>query len=338
MKFECTQCRARYRISEEQLPQNRKFKVKCQKCDNVIRVDFSGQSADVHWHELLPDDLLYGDNLLNEVTGNFKKLYPMGHVMWKVRALATDPEVDLKRICELIKTDQALAVRLLKVANSAYFGLKGRVSSIQHAAAVLGTNTLVQIVTLIGNSKMLRGTLPGYELESGTMWRHALTVAAGSDIIAKKLAPVYASEAFLTGLLHDAGKMILDAYIVERKEAFTALLKQSDGSPVSAENTVLGLDHAAVGRELCIHWNLPDFVADAIKWHHTPFTSNENILANIIYAADAVANSVNAVTFETELGAVQEDVINFLRINETQLESLAHDILEAVESLEETTY
>ncbi len=246
--------------------------------------------------------------------------------------------MDLKKICDLLKTDQALAVRLLKVANSAYFGLRGKVSSIQHAAVVLGIKTLVQIVTIIGNSKMLRGTLPGYSIDSGAMWRHALSVAAGSDIIARKLAPVYSSEAFLAGLLHDSGKMILDPYINERKDAFTALLNGSDDPPVISEHKVLGLDHADVGRELCTHWDLPDFVADAIECHHILSPGNGNILANIIYAADAIANSVNAVTFETNLDAVQEGVLHFLNINETQLESLAQEILEAVEALEETTY
>ena len=304
----------------------------------TVEVSGTQESSGPDWRKLMPEKALYGKPLKKKVIGSFSKLYPMPHVILKANQILSDPEADLRQFGNLLKADMAVVGRILKVANSAFFGLAKQVSSVQHAAVVLGTKRLLEIISMIGHSKMLNRRMEGYGVQSGAMWRHTLTVAVGADIIAKKYAPEYKGEAFLAGLLHDAGKIILDPYIKERRAAFVSLAKAGNEPIEEIEKKVLGFDHAAVGGWLCLHWNLPDFVADAIANHHMPSATQSNPLADILHEADTIANHVNAVSFEIDLDRILEKDLQFLDREEQALNDAVLQILEAAESLEDGTY
>lgn len=340
MKIECKKCHAVYNLNEDRLPKRTGVTVRCKLCRHVMVIDIptrdkTGQS---NGRGLLPKDLLYGEKLKNEVGGNFKKLYPMPHVMLKARQLLADPKSDFREVGNLVKTDPALASRILKVANSAYYGMRGQVSSIQQAAVLLGTKVLVRIITVLAQSKMLGGALKGYSMESGDLWKHSLAVSVGSDIIAKEISPEYSGEAFLAGLLHDAGKILLDPYMLERKEVFAKWPFTTRQSRIEIERKVLGLDHAVISSELCVNWNLPDFVGEAIRCHHEPASSKANLLAYVIHAADSIAHRTASTTSETARAVDGDNALKFLRLDEKALEKMVRKIIENVEALEEATY
>ncbi len=340
LNIECKVCNTHYRLPEKRANDKGRFQAKCNKCNNLIVIDFANRKSlpKSSLEDLLPKNVLYGKPLHKEVLGNFKKLYPMPHVALKARQLILNDDFDFNKIGQLLKTDPALAGRILKAANSAYFGLSGKVASIQHASALLGTRLLVQIINMVSHSKMLGGTMPGYEADSGLMWRHSLAVAVGSDFIAKKMAPEYSGEAFLAGLLHDAGKIILDHYILERQASFKILQKESERSALEAEKLVLGFDHAEISGDLCGHWGLPDFVAEAVCFHHFPSKSRANMLAYIVHAANTIANHTKSTITDIDLEDLDSNTLNFLQLGGKKLQDVAHQILEAVETLEDDTY
>jgi len=302
---------------------------------DISRLKTTGQKG---WPVSLPENLLFGEDLKKVIISNFKNLYPMPHIMLKARQLLSDPMSDFKEIGKLVKTDQALASRILKVANSAYYGMSGQVSTIQQAGFLLGSRALVRIITMLGQSKMQRTALKGYGINSGDMWRHSLAVAVGSDIIAKEISPEYSGEAFLTGLLHDAGKILLDSYILERKDVFNEISRTNHNSMIEIEEKVLGIDHAIVSSELCINWNLPEFVAQAIRFHHHPSSSKANLLAYVIHAADTIVHMTDSSTFKLARSSGMENGLKFLHMDEKGLQNLVRRIFENVESLEEDTY
>lgn len=342
MKIECEKCYTVYKLNENNLPDKPKVKVRCKHCQHVMSIDISSldkiKKVQSNHAFSIPKNLLYGENLKKVVTGNFKKLYPMPHIMLKARQLLSDPMSDFKQIGKLVKTDQALASRILKVANSAYYGMSGKVSSLQQASFLLGGRVLVRIINMLAQSKMQGAALRGYGMNSGDLWRHSLAVAVGSDIIAREITPEYSGEAFLTGLLHDAGKVLLEPYIMERKESFDELCRDNHNALVDIEQKVLGLDHSIVGCELCVSWNLPDFVGQAILFHHYPSSSKANLLAYVIHAADTIAHRTDLSTFKISQDSEAASTLKFLHLDENGLQNLARRIFENVESMEEDTY
>jgi len=154
---------------------------------------------------------------------------------------------------------------------------------------LLGYKTLAEIVSLAGASTVLGSVLEGYGLSAGDLWKHSLGVAFGSRIIAAKKKPDLANDAFAAGLIHDAGKLVLDPYIFERKEAFNLYMEGEAKPFLVAEKQILGFDHAEIAFELCKVWNVPQPLIRAIRYHHSPANGQGDDLAHIVHMADAVS-------------------------------------------------
>lgn len=269
-----------------------------------------------------------GEALKGEVIQNLKKLYPMPHVLFKARGLLTG-NGSFKEMEAVLTTDPALAGRVLKVANSAYYGMSGKIASLQMAATVLGSRTLLQIITLVSQSKMLGRSLPGYGFDSGHLWKHSLAVATCAKLIEETIRSNDGEDAFFAGLMHDSGKIILDTYILERKDLFTVFLERTHLPTIAAEKRILEFDHADIGHELCRRWNLPETITSAIKHHHTPAASGGNRLAYILNLADHMARKTTHIPEET---------LNFLPVTAIGLKELTRKAEEIMEKLEEATY
>lgn len=271
-----------------------------------------------------------------QVIENFKRLYPMPHVVVKARRVMADPNSSVEQLAAVLRADPALAGRIVKVANSAYYRRRGPVASVQQAAALLGLRNVSQIITLVSHSKMLGQALEGYGLEAGDLWRHSLRTAVFSEELSARAGGEYASEAFLAGLMHDAGKIILNA----------TLLEQSGNGPVAgfgaegvrAETRILGFDHADIGSELCIKWQLPMALANALRYHHMPHLSADNGLAYVLNLADFLAHRGSELEEGPEawsvvqsplsrLGFEPKDALAALTAVESRLEALEEDTL-----------
>ncbi len=336
MRVECPACRRAYRLPQERLPAQNPCSLKCPACRTVFTLE--RQPASPEPVPLAQIFSPYGEDLKREVAANLKKLYPMPHIMLKARAVATDPEADLRQISAILRTDPALASRVLKVANSAYYGRSGKVASLLDAAVLLGVRMLVQIITLVSTSKMLGSELRGFELDSGCLWRHSLTVAVTSATIASRTGLPLRDEAFMAGLLHDAGKIILDPYVIERKSAYDALRKYHPHNPLLAEQAVLGFDHAETGFALCQKWNIPTPQAVAIRFHHQPSRSGASPLAYILHVADALAAFDPAAAPGSPAAPVEPGVLAFLKLARGDLAGIVSEAADTIETLEDDTY
>ncbi|WP_300668274.1 HDOD domain-containing protein [Desulfoluna sp.] len=329
MKITCPKCTKAYRLNDDLVYQICHEKILCTECGHSISVE----------PQILNEEELHtfssGEALKQEVVNNLKKLYPMPHILFKAKAMLSGRE-NFKELEHLFNTDPALAGRVLKIANSAYYGLSGKVSSIQMAATVLGSKTLLQIITLIGHSKMLGRSLPGYGLDSGLLWKHSLAVAICSRLIEETLHAQDGDDAFLAGLMHDAGKIILDTYVLERQPLFRRYVDLTRSSMTVSEKKILEFTHADIGSALCRKWNLPETMATAIQYHHTPAASGSNRLAYILNLADHMAKEIDAP--QKAASKPSQDALRFLPITEIGLRDLTRKASEALESLEEDTY
>ncbi len=226
----CSNCTKKFKIQEDRLPKDKIVAFPCKNCGEKFRLDLrTGQiineksnGSELSGTNLAPtsptanetDDKGLKDKILKSV----KELPPMPQVMIKTQEVISDSNADAKKIAEVIETDQSIATKVLKVANSAYFGMSGKISSISHASVVLGHKILEEIVTLAGAEGILAGKLPGYGYDSKDLWKHSLAVAFASKIIANSKNPELVKEAHMTGLIHDVGKIILDVILWRKKQ------------------------------------------------------------------------------------------------------------------------
>ena len=246
----------------------------------------------------------------------------------------TNPTSSFKDLGNIIETDQAIAARVLKLANSAFYGLRGMVSSIHQATVILGHETLGELITVAGSSKLLGSVLKGYGLDSGFLWQHSLAVAFGSKIIAHKINPKIENDAFSAGLLHDSGKLALDKFVYEKEQEFETFMDENEETFLGAEKKIFGFDHAEIAFELCTRWGIPEVHGRAIRFHHYPSRSKNNELSYIIHAADILSMRGGIGTgVDSMLYKMEEGTLEFLGLKEEKTNDIMNEIVDSVDKI-----
>ena len=262
------------------------------------------------------------------------ELPPMPAVVIKAQGLLADPNSSANELAALLETDQSIATRVLKMANSAFYGMSGRVSSIKHASLVLGYQNLSQIISVAGMHKALDKKLPGYGFDSEELWRHSLSVALGAKLIASRKNPEMEMVAHTAGLVHDVGKIIMDPFVLEEKQRFDAFLLQEKQTYLNAEQQILGLDHAEIAAEVCKKWSIPEITSSAIRYHHSPSSSQEVELAFILHMADYISlMSGEGYEEEDYLYELEDGTMDYLDFNQNDISEMTFELMESVANL-----
>ena len=350
MKVECKNCDKSFELPDDRLPTGKKVSFPCPGCKSKITLDLregpqqviekpvtasekpSGKVVYTPISEKSSGEL-EGSDLKRKILNSIKELPPMPKIIYKAREVMANPMSGFKEIAEVIETDQAIAAKVLQVANSAYYGLSGMVSSIHQATVVLGHKTLEQLITMVSATSLLGSHLKGYRMGSGILWQHSLAVALCSRLIANDRAPALGNDAFSVGLIHDAGKLALDRYILERKAQVDQALS-TGVTFLEVEKQVLGFDHTELASDLCTKWKLPENHVSAMRFHHDPVASDGNQLAYIVHTANHIAqqsgigSSMDAALYELDPGA-----LTFLSLDEDDLADYTEATIKAVNQI-----
>lgn len=200
-------------------------------------------------------------------------------------------EPSLTRAGEIVARDPALSAKVLQLVNSAYFGLFGKVTSLDRAIALLGFNTLKAVVLSVQAFAMADGVSLSC-LDVSSLFDHSFAVARNAQQISLAIGFHGSTDAaFTAGLLHDIGKVILATRFPDRVRLIAPLLAEGGHFGLQAEVEALsGSNHAEVGAYLLALWGLPDAVVDAVAQHHAP-TAIGSCLDSVVYLADAFARS-----------------------------------------------
>ena len=179
-----------------------------------------------------------------------------------------DDRLSLPHCVELIEHDPALAGRILRLANAAFYGASGQVSNIGDAMRLLGLRTVAAALSAAVLSQALsKLSCPGFDLAEH--WRHAV----GTALLARTLAPrvaLSADDAFLAGLMHDMGLLVLASHAPDDTAEILRLASRMGWPACQAERHVLGVDHPQVGAAVAAHWRFPARIVQAIAQHHAP--------------------------------------------------------------------
>lgn len=348
MKVECENCSKSLELPDDRLPTGKKVSFPCPGCKSKITLDLR-EKPEPEPADTAPDEStgkvvitpiaekssgdLDGTDLKRKILNSLKDLPPMPKIIYKAREVMANPMSGFKEIAEVIETDQAIAAKVLQVSNSAYYGLSGMVSSIHQATVVLGHKTLEQLITMVSATSLLGSHLKGYRMGSGTLWQHSLAVALCSRLIAKDRAPAMENDAFSVGLIHDAGKLALDRYLLERKAQVDQALTAGVNF-LEVEKQVLGFDHTELASELCTKWKLPENHVSAMRFHHDPGASKGNQLAYIVHTANHIAQQSGiGSSLDATLYALAPEALAFLSLDEEDLAKYNDATIEAVNQI-----
>lgn len=351
MRIECPKCRRISAISSDLIvTHKRALELTCSLCKADVQIQLSlpaegtqlpnFESADRNEETRLTSAVADNqDNpeilsLKSKILRSLVELPPMPNIILKAREIMEDPGSSLKELSAVIEHDQAIVARVLALANSAYYGLSGMVSSIQHASILLGQKTLGELITIAASSRLLSKKLKGYQLNPGDLWRHSLAVALGSKIIAGKISRDWVEDAFIAGLLHDAGKIILDPYVEERQKHFKTRLKNASLNFIKAEKEILGFNHAEVMSRATRFWRYPETQSLAIRYHHDPTQSGNNQLAFIVHLADIAAKAAGFKSGNSGSSAeFDPKILSYLGIERAELDAIVANINASVDQL-----
>jgi putative nucleotidyltransferase with HDIG domain len=204
-----------------------------------------------------------------------------------------DDGASAERCAELIGHDQALAARALRLANSAFYGVPGRVGSLRDAVQLLGRRPLASLLTLATVAAQFdaRSCPP---LSFAGFWRHAIATALAAHAIARALSRDE-DQAFTVGLLHDIGRLALAVHFPAQTAVALAHAREVDRGQAEVEHQLLGTDHQAVGAQVAAQWSFPPEVVQALAEHHAPQPVGAGVasLADIVHLADAVAHALD---------------------------------------------
>ena len=204
----------------------------------------------------------------------------------KLRTLLAEEDVSTDEIEGILRQDPGLATNVLRLANSAFFGLPQKVGSLKHAVVLLGLKRFAQIAVSASMSKTMNKAVEGYGLSPGELWLHSIAVSNTAEAIAKYKKFDEANDVFTPALLHDMGKLVLGEFVEEELQKIKSIT--ANGVPLDiAENMVLGTDHAEIGALILAKWSIPVNIVDAVRWHHNPERNkNSTAQSDIVYISN----------------------------------------------------
>ncbi len=220
---------------------------------------------------------------LQTIVAATTELAPLPDSVVRLLAMLDDLTVSADRVLAVIEKDPALTSNLLKLSNSAYYGMPRRIGSAREALILLGNKTVVTLAFASGMGEVMRRELTGYGMPRDRMWRHALGTAIAAAFLARRSGlPQLQDRAFTAGLVHDIGKLVLDRHL-----AAADLSPPDPREPLlEREQRLLGTDHCRAGAAIAESWKFPGMLVTAIRHHHEPrqATSDRELLRSVAAA------------------------------------------------------
>ncbi|MHB8929950.1 MAG: HDOD domain-containing protein [Melioribacteraceae bacterium] len=212
-------------------------------------------------------------------------LAPIPKLLTEVLELLNDQYTSPHILSKAISKDQSVVLKLLTIANSPFYGLTKRVSSIEFAIMILGYDEIRNIVSALSLMESMKNKSDQY-LDQKNFWMHSYITATISKKIAMDFGLEKSGEAFLAGLLHDLGISVVHRFMHSDFVNICDLVTNG-ASYLDAEKQVLGIDHQTVGEMLLKNWNIPELICNIVKNHHSPNLSQEApVLSSVVHLAD----------------------------------------------------
>lgn len=257
----------------------------------------------------------------------FTSLKTLPHVAIRLSTLLSEEKTHIQDFEEVIKLDPVLVSRILRVANSAFFGLREKVSSISRALVFLGTKNLRNMVATEAIKDIISSKTDGNAFSRKNLWLHCAAVSITAQMISERVFGRRGEDVYLCGILHDIGLIIEDQTVPERFAATCKSLSASSRTLTEVEKEVIGTDHCSVGFLLSEDWKLNEDVKKGIRDHHRIDDELQpNSMTGLIQLAEFFACRLSYPALPTVKGSLSPLLVRYVKENSEEFRVLLREI------------
>lgn len=229
-------------------------------------------------------------NDAEQLVEDVRQLVSPPEVYYQLEGLIHKPQASLDDIANVIRTDLDLSARLLRIANSAFYGYPSKIESIPRALSTIGTRQLRDLV-LATTVVRLFSQIPFDVINMNLFWRHSMYTGLLARSLADMLDEPNEERFYLVGLLHDIGRLLMYLKLPEQVQSVMEQASEHQQPRFRVEIANLGYDHGELGAALLRNWRLPDAVIEPVRYHHQPpCAHNYPLEATVVCIADALVH------------------------------------------------
>jgi HD-like signal output (HDOD) protein len=265
---------------------------------------------------------------LNRIIARVEDLPTLPRTVLKITELVNDPQSSARDLARIITDDQVLAARLLRLVNSSFYGFPQRISTITGAIVLLGFDAIRNLLLTTSVFDLFPNRKNTGLIRQEQFWDHSLGCAVAAKILGNHLRYDKVEELFVSGLLHDIGKIVEMIFLPKAFKEVVNLVNAENILMIAAEEKILGYSHPEVGKLLAEKWNLPPKLTGVILHHHQPSEAGRFVLeAAIVHLADILCRSLNiGYGGDHKMPALDKTAYNSLRIKSEALEPILAEL------------
>ena len=242
-------------------------------------------------------------NSFEIIIQNIKNLQTLPTIYTSISEALKDPLVTPEKLAQIISIDQVSSVKILKVANSPFYGFRGRIDTISQAILYLGFDEIKNIIFALSVVNIFTKDREILNFRPTDLWAHSIAVGIGTRLIGSAIGEKELENYFLAGIIHDIGKLLFIEFLPKDYGKVLKLVEEKNCYIKEAEFEVLGMDHCKAGQMLAEKWKLPAGLQDAILLHHAGIKANQTSkLIASVHIADILATAL-------ELGKCGDNMI-----------------------------
>ncbi len=268
---------------------------------------------------------------------SLQDLPAMPTVVATILEASEQPDTTASDLDRLISSDQAISSKVLRVVNSAYYGLSAKVATTSHAIVILGFQQVRNLVLSMAAMSLVKARVPGLAKIQYAFWRHSFGAAAAALLLSKRQNVEHTDRdlAHVGALLHDLGKLFLLSSFSEAYRETLQVAVKEQMPLLKAEDRVLGINHAEVGEYITSAWKFPEPLTFVVANHHGPYSELPDAALAIVHAANHYTKRAGFPAVPTPQVALDEHVAAWLDISDEDERQLNEDIQAKVEAAEE---
>jgi putative nucleotidyltransferase with HDIG domain len=273
-------------------------------------------------------------NVIREIS----HIATLPEITLKIVSIVEDPSSTAQDLHNVISKDPALCTRILKVVNSAFYGLPGQIGSINRAIVLLGLNAVKNIAIAASLAKLFKGGQLTNGFSAKDLWTHSIAVGTATKLLAERMKLGLVDEAFLAGLIHEIGLMVMMQY--DRNKLVEVFEKgsQQGADFATVETAVFGATHTEFGAALSEKWKFPKNFTNIIGFHHNPMglPVEQRTLPAMVFVADRLAAELKN-PFKMDLAdlSIPEDIMAACKLTEEDLQAIREKLPEAISVAEQ---